>query len=207
MEYKLIRSKRRTLCLQIIDGEVIVRSPLRLPVSYIDRFVKDKWPWVEKTISKIQEKKETLGDDEIFFLGTKRNLIFSAQDLINDKFVTIKTSGVTSLEKRKALEGFLKKQTITFVTAYLSKFDYFRYKSVKYRLYRSKWGSCSPRNELTFNIKLAMCPAEVIEYIVVHELCHILQKNHSIYFWREVEKILPDYKQRRLWLRKNKWVL
>ena len=178
-----------------------------MPESFIDKFVEEKKSWIEQTILKIEKSKTKLNINEIFFLGKVRKLNFSSIESIDEDSVTIKTSGSTSLEKKNQLENFLKIQTKIFVEKYLGKYNHLHYKSVKYRLYSSKWGSCSPKDELTFNIKLAMCPEEVIEYIVVHELCHTLQKNHSSRFWNEVCKLLPSYKEQRSWLRKNKWAL
>ena len=70
--------------------------------------------------------------------------------------------------------------------------------------YRAKWGSCSPQGTLSFNLALGLAPTEVIEYVFVHECVHLKIKNHSKNFYRQVEKIIPDYRLRRLWLKKNR---
>jgi hypothetical protein len=67
------------------------------------------------------------------------------------------------------------------------------------------WGTCNGQRQLTFNWKLAMAPAEVIDYIVVHELCHMTHLNHDRSFWRLVGKLLPDYKARQDWLQQSGW--
>ena len=207
MEYKIVRSKRRTLCLQVIDSKIIVRSPYLLPQRYIDRFIEEKHDWIKDTLSKIESKKVQLKTNEIFFLGKKRLLNFSDQELIEEEKLQISTRGESRLEKKLALEKFLKDNTVKYVTTYLAKYKQFSFQTIKYSVYKSKWGSCSANDELTFNTKLSMCPVEVIEYIVVHELCHTIEKNHSLNFWNEVKKILPDYKLRRKWLRENRWCL
>ena len=78
-----------------------------------------------------------------------------------------------------------------------------RYSRVTVRSQRSKWGSCSSRGGLNFNCLLLLAPAEVLDYVVVHELCHRLEMNHSPRFWAEVKRVLPDYAEARKWLRQN----
>ena len=77
------------------------------------------------------------------------------------------------------------------------------YGRITIRNQRSLWGSCSSKGNLNFNCLLMLCPPEVIDYVVVHELCHRKEMNHSPKFWAEVERIMPDYKQRQKWLKDN----
>jgi len=75
------------------------------------------------------------------------------------------------------------------------------------RAQKTIWGSCSWDNNISLNMKLALAPLEIIDYILVHELCHIKHKNHSSDFWLAVESVLPDYKERRSWLKENGYSL
>ena len=77
------------------------------------------------------------------------------------------------------------------------------YGSITVREQKTRWGSCSAKGNLNFNWKLVLMPEEILDYVVVHELAHRLQMNHSTEFWDEVEKILPDYRKRRQWLKEN----
>ena len=77
------------------------------------------------------------------------------------------------------------------------------YGRITIRDQKSRWGSCSGKGNLNFNWRLILAPEEVLDYVVVHELAHRLEMNHSVRFWGHVERVLPDYKDRRLWLRKN----
>jgi len=89
---------------------------------------------------------------------------------------------------------------LEYVKKYSSKMNLYPSK-VSFRFNKTRWGSCSAKNNLTFNYYLAKLPYELIEYVVVHELAHIKHKNHSREFWAEVEKYLPDVKKRRKLLR------
>ena len=75
--------------------------------------------------------------------------------------------------------------------------------SITIRNQRSRWGSCSSKGNLNFNCLLMLCPSPVVDYVVVHELCHRLEMNHSPRFWALVEQILPDYRQQKQWLKQN----
>jgi predicted metal-dependent hydrolase len=77
------------------------------------------------------------------------------------------------------------------------------YSQIAIRAQRTRWGSCSSKGNLNFNCLLALVPLEILDYVVVHELCHRIELNHSEQFWNEVEKILPDYMVRRNWLKEN----
>ncbi len=77
------------------------------------------------------------------------------------------------------------------------------YGRVTVKCQKTKWGSCSGKKNLNFNCLLMLAPLEILDYVVVHELCHLREMNHSARFYREVEKVLPDYRARREWLRKN----
>ena len=88
-------------------------------------------------------------------------------------------------------------------TAFFHKITGGNYTSITIRDQKTRWGSCSAKGNLNFNWKLVLMPPEILDYVVVHELAHRLQMNHSAAFWAEVGKILPDYRERRQWLKVN----
>ena len=102
------------------------------------------------------------------------------------------------LEGKKRAENVLKERCCYY--AWLMGVSY---GSITVREQKTRWGSCSAKGNLNFNWKLVLMPEEILDYVVVHELAHRLQMNHSTEFWDEVEKILPDYRKRRQWLKEN----
>jgi predicted metal-dependent hydrolase len=95
----------------------------------------------------------------------------------------------------------LAKQIIPEKVAYYARIMGVTYGRIAIRKQKSRWGSCSREGNLNFNCLLMMAPPEVLDYVVVHELSHRLEMNHSMWFWAQVEKILPDYRARRKWLK------
>ena len=102
------------------------------------------------------------------------------------------------LEGKKRAENVLKERY-----CYYAGLMGVSYGSITVREQKTRWGSCSAKGNLNFNWKLVLMPEEILDYVVVHELAHRLQMNHSTEFWDEVEKILPDYRKRRQWLKEN----
>ena len=107
--------------------------------------------------------------------------------------------------KEEELEALIRqaKERLPERTAHFAPLVGVRYGKITIRAQRTRWGSCSSKGNLNFNCLLMLCPQEVVDYVVVHELCHRKELNHSQRFWAEVERVLPDYKARRDWLKEN----
>ena len=76
-------------------------------------------------------------------------------------------------------------------------------RSVAVKDYKSRWGSCSAKGDISYNWKIVLAPHRIVDYVVVHELCHMLEHNHSSRYWKLVEKYVPDYRERRDWLKNH----
>ncbi|MDY2820051.1 MAG: SprT family zinc-dependent metalloprotease [Hominisplanchenecus sp.] len=173
-EIKVIRSSRKTMVLEIIkDGTILVRAPYRMPESEIRRFIQEKSDWIEKHVQRIEERQRTLPPVEGLTMKDIRKLADQASVVIP-----------------KRVEYFAGKIPVT-------------YGRITIRNQKTRWGSCSSKGNLNFNCLLMLAPPEVLDYVVVHELCHRKEMNHSERFWREVENILPDYRERKKWLKEN----
>lgn len=164
MEYKLIRSKRKTISIEINERcEVIVRAPNRMSQYAVEKFVFEKQDWIEKSLEKMRARAETR---KVYSEAEIKELYKKARELLQSRLKF--WSGVT---------GF----TPT---------------GVKITSAKKRFGSCSPKNSLCFSVYLFDYPEAAIDYVIVHELCHIKEHNHSARFWALVQKYMPDYKER-----------
>lgn len=171
---ELRRSNRRTMSLEITrDAKVIVRAPYRVPTAAIKRFVGSKMDWIEQKLQEV-----------------------AAQNEQRQHYPGLTEEQIKELTK-KALEILPKR------TAYFASVIGVDYGRITIRHQKTRWGSCSSKGNLNFNCLLMLTPPEIQDYVVVHELCHRKEMNHSAKFWHEVEEVLPDYKERRKWLKEN----
>lgn len=175
----LVRSSRKTLAVQIrADGTVIARAPLRMPKDRILRFLSEKASWIRMQQGKMQER-EKMRQQACIHL-----------DAAQEK------------ELRERAKSVLAQRT-----AYFARQIGVTYGRITVRDQKTRWGSCSQTGNLNFNFRLILAPSEVLDYVVVHELCHRRQMNHSAQFWQEVAQVLPDYRKRKAWLTENGWRL
>ena len=117
---------------------------------------------------------------------------------------------VAELRRLQALENRYRnaaREVFTNRVEYYHRFTGGHYTSITIRDQKTRWGSCSQTGNLNFNFRLILAPLEVLDYVVVHELCHRRQMNHSTQFWQEVAQVLPDYRKRKAWLTENGWRL
>ncbi len=174
MDFEIIRSSRKTISLQLVSPDrAVVRAPLIISTHDIQTFIQKNEKWLEKHRQQMLEAQREMGDGAPFAPEELRALAQQAVRVLPDR-----------LRRFAPLVGV----------------DYGR---VAVRCQRTKWGSCSARGNLNFNCLLMLCPPEVLDYVVVHELCHRKELNHSPRFWAEVERVMPDYKKHRDWLKQN----
>ena len=175
----LVRSSRKTLAVQIrADGTVIARAPLRMPKDRILCFLSEKASWIRMQQGRMQEREKMRQQARIHL------------DAAQEK------------ELRERAKSVLAQRT-----AYFARQIGVTYGRITVRDQKTRWGSCSQTGNLNFNFRLILAPSEVLDYVVVHELCHRRQMNHSAQFWQEVAQVLPDYRKRKAWLTENGWRL
>lgn len=209
---KLVRSKRKTLSLVIeTDGTLTVRAPMRMRESDIRYFIEAKQEWIKRQQAKVLKDAVTprqYVDGECFlYLGKE-----IALRIVPDGKSALVMDGVFKLTKpawpqaQSVFETWYKKQARKVITErvqfYARKYG-FKVEKIRISSARTRWGSYSSKGTLSFTWRLVMAPLEIIDYVVVHELCHSKELNHSRAFWAQVESILPDYKRRRKWLKEN----
>lgn len=209
---KLVRSKRKTLALIVeTDGTLTVRAPQRMKDDDIRRFIEEKKDWIKRKQAKAREDTLPLRryvDGETFwYLGEKvplRIVPDCKPALVLDGSFKLTRSAQPKAESvfitwyRKQARKVLSERVEFFARQHGMKAGKIRISSA-----RTRWGSCSSKKTLSFTWRLVMAPKEVIDYVVVHELCHLKEMNHSKAFWAQVEAILPDYKSRRKWLKNH----
>ena len=175
-EYDIVRSSRKTLSLQMKpDGHLVVRAPHRTSDRQIRQFVENNSAWIQKHRELIEQRRR--------------------QEEMNPPPAITKET----LERLRSLAS----GTIPPRVSYYANLMGVSYGRITIRAQKSRWGSCSAKGNLNFNCLLMLTPPEVQNYVIVHELCHRKQMNHSPAFWREVEQIMPEYRRHRLWLKKN----
>ena len=209
--YVIIRSKRKTLAIHIRDGHVEVRAPLKMSQSYIDRFVASKENWITSKLSQAgtrrKERDKFILDYGGFIRarGLEYKIVsrsgtmagFDGEELYlppNLKPESIK-SICTQIYRLLAKPYFTDR-----VAVYAEKMNVAP-ETVKVTGAKKRWGSCSGSKNICFAWRLIMAEDDVIDYVVVHELAHLYEMNHSSLFWGIVEEVLPDYKERRERLR------
>lgn len=212
---EIIRTRRRTIALVIdSDGELIVRAPFYASDREIMRFVSQKQDWIMKKTQEMhirKAKRPGLGLEEgcvLYYLGRT----YSVE---RTETMTIHVDGdciriPRNADAKAKLTAWYKKEASKLikprVRLYAERMGV-EPEGVRITSARTRWGSCSYTNHVNFSWHLVMCPPDVIDYVVVHELCHIWHKNHSRLFWESVAQMDPDYKVHRSWLKSHGYLM
>lgn len=208
---EIIRSDRKTLTICIdAYNRLIVRAPKSCGKERIFAFIKEKENWIlrkkaEREQTKISFPTENLHGYEFLLLGKLCKIFLTEEKRIrfdgeNHFLFLPKTEPKTRLIKwlkenaKRIFTQVANEQAVRMRT---------EYKSLSINSAKGRWGSCSYQNALHFSFRLLYVPKEIIEYVVVHELAHTKYKNHSPLFWAEVQKYIPDWKEKRKWLKRH----
>lgn len=218
-QYTVKTKRRKTISIKIgKDFVVEVTAPLGTNEFTIDQLLKKEEKWI---INKIKKLKELENFDGYYYLGQLYYLeirevksLYFKLEVNNNKFIIYINSGILK-DKREAiikdnLEKFYKEQAIEVLkkrTDHYADILGVAPKNIVIKNQKTLWGSCSSKGNINYNYKIVMAPLEILDYIVVHELCHLVHMNHSKDFWDLVESIIPDWKKRRNWLKENGYKL
>lgn len=204
--YTLTRSNRKTIALYVRDGAVEVRAPLKAPKRDIDKFVASKEKWITDKLAASNERQEqrkkfTLTyEDSVVYKGSKYPLSAKPGNRVgfDDKRFYIPPDLTPEQIKHACVQIYrmLAKHDLTNKVFDFAKQMSVTPAAVKINGAKTRWGSCSGKKSLNFSWRLIMADNDVIDYVVVHELAHITEMNHSVRFWAIVERFLPDYKAR-----------
>lgn len=209
MEYRLVRSNRKTLYMQLTQqGELVVRAPNRCPKSYIDQFVLSKENWIQENQKKIQAEIAARQQFRPAHMGTmsfcgielrvlpcKENRVSlnleTGELLLPDLPVEVLRPGLAKVYKQ-AGSPYLEQRL-----NHWSEIMGISYRQLKLNSALRRWGSCSREGNINITWFLLFAPERAIDYVLVHELAHRRQFNHSKAFWALVEQYMPDYRQQK----------
>jgi hypothetical protein len=222
---QLVRTDRRkTVSISLEDGAVRVLAPKRLAERRIQEIVDKKSNWISKRLKdqaaapKIQTKHFV--DGEMFSYLGKHYTFEQRQDAQSS--VKLKSGRLIStldstVSEKEAIEAHRSQVTNWYrdraadvlgqKTAQHGDVLNLKPSSLKIKNYKARWGSCSIKGEISYNWKIIMAPPRIIDYVVIHELSHLVHHDHSDKFWRQVGKSFPDYRECRAWLRGQGHVL
>lgn len=201
------RSKRKTLSLTILkNGNVIVKAPISMRDEVINRFVEDKQAWIREKLTNIKETQNKFEDvislNKCLIFGNKYKIIKAdvKQIQTDNNFVLYVPAKLEGEKLIKSISTWLKKlakkvlgERLEFIENRIN----LKSSSFKIGDSRGRWGSCNSYGNIILNYRVVMLPPDIIDYVIVHELCHLLELNHSKKFWENVARFLPDFELNR----------
>ena len=173
MNYRIIRSKRKSIGLEITDEGLLVRAPMRASKREIERMISAHENWISKKMALHKQAREAALSKGLLSENDIRHLIAQAKEYIPQR------------------------------VAYYAPLLGVHPGRITIRKQKTRWGSCSAKGNLNFNCLLMLTPPEVIDSVVVHELCHLLEMNHSDRFYSNVFRVFPEYRKHHGWLKKH----
>lgn len=219
-EFECIRSNRKTIGIQITsEGKVVVRAPHKVTEKVILECVEKREDWIIRKLELVQEKiisnpPVRYTEGEFFmFLGEKYPLMFkndeshkSCKVYLEADFLIYENGIRTEEAIKNHIEKwyrFVAQEMVEDRIQYYMKYFNVKPSYIKVKVQKKRWGSCSSKRHLLFNYNLIKAPIEVLDYIVVHEMSHMVHMNHSDRFWDKVSSVMPNYKRHAEWLKEN----
>ncbi len=195
IDYSLIRSARRkTMSVTVkSDGKIIVRAPLRAADVRIEKFVLSKSGWISRQLKKVKASNELLGGIQdysaVLIKGKRVPLTLGEGDCFTP-------FGVSARSFKSLQKLYVENLGGEFISLFyeIAQVNGFKYSTVGFKSYKSRWGCCTSDRRIFFNYKLLMLPKTLWCAVIVHELCHTIYMNHSANFYRKVLNVMPDYK-------------
>ncbi|MBI5044719.1 MAG: M48 family metallopeptidase [Candidatus Levybacteria bacterium] len=209
---RIVKSSRKSISLQVTpSGEVIARAPKFMPDILIKAFVKKQERWIEAHLKKVSLYPKRISHtystgDEFWYLGERISLTIGPYKKIEVRSGKLYFPEILLFRIKRELTDFYIKKARDIITNEVEDFTHkmhTTYKDISFSDTKSQWGRCTHDNRLQFSWKLVMSPLLTIRYVVIHELAHTLEKNHSRAFWSKVRQFIPSYRQQIKWLKEN----
>ena len=201
------RSKRKTLSLTVLkDGNIIVKAPISMKDEVINRFVEEKQGWIRSKLAIFKENKtkfeDVIGFRQFLLYGNRYTILKSQVKTIetNDKFQILVPSKCEDSKVLKVVVAWYKKiakQVLSDRFAFIENRIRLKASTLKFSDSKGRWGSCNSFGTVHLNWRVIMLPPDIIDYVIVHELCHLKELNHSKEFWMLVKKFLPEYEKQK----------
>ena len=220
LKIEVIRSRRKTSVLQIVGNELQIRVPNKVGDRKIVEILEKKERWIRNKAIQLQnqpitKEREYISGESFLFFGRHLKLKVLeggkvGTQLIDDYLITtVRSSEIGDIRKSR-IKTYIDKWYVNEAYKNLEE-KVIRYSEIirvspremKVRNYKTRWGSCDKKGRLTFNYHLIKAPHAIVDYVVIHELCHIIQPNHSNLFWDEVKKFDSSFKNHKKWLKEN----
>jgi len=212
---RIIRSRRRTLSIEIDSrGQVIVRAPKRAPIYWIHRIVREKAAWIQSKQSEIRNRLQSKirpcfqPGETFLFQGKPYPLALDSAATeslsLRGGYFLLHPSCIA--DAGACFEGWYKKTAEAEIIQLVNRYATLSGETperVKLSHAKKRWGSCTPKRTVLFNWRLIMAPTAVLEYVVAHEIAHLIIPDHSPRFWQKVGSLFPDFIAQRRWLRDN----
>jgi predicted metal-dependent hydrolase len=213
LEYSVIYTARKTLTITVErDRSVVVRAPHGTPREKIDAIIERKKLWLYEKTRHVQKhdrpltQREFISGATVLYLGKNYRLEIISEDfdgiLFDNKFLISKSSAAQASQLLRDWYVGKAKEKLTPQVRFYARHMGVSYNDVLISDLKYRWGSCTPKNNLNFNWRLIKAPMRVIEYVIVHELTHLLESNHTVNFWAIVKNQLPDYLKSKEWLKR-----
>lgn len=207
--YTILKSpKRRTISVTVSQKGITVRAPIAVSEAKIQTFLQEKQNWILKQTDRFQRETELQSEYENYQKTMIFGTIYRLKPYAGTKTV-ITDDAVLFSQKTKKMNDTMRKFLCALTEEYLRENLYWyqqqtgaKPSQVKLTSAKGKWGSCDSKGLIRLNYHIAMLPSELIEYVVIHELCHLTQLNHSAKFWNYVSQFYPEYKKARKEIKK-----
>ena len=217
IQYTLKRSKRKTASIYVErDGQITVLVPRELTNRQIDDLLESRRKWIYQNLAEWHDlnatrvEREYVNGEGFLYLGRSYRLkLVDDQDeplLLKDGYFCLRVDQKSTSTASAAFKTFYRAKGAARINdrvAYYQGKMGVEARSVRILDLKNRWASCSADGHLNFHWKCMMAPTTILDYIVVHELAHLHYPNHTAAFWNEVDKVMPDYRERKEWLRVN----
>jgi predicted metal-dependent hydrolase len=219
--YEIKRSlRRRSMSIEVSCAQVVVRAPQFVAVTELDAFIRSKAAWVQQKLAEQAQQLQQLpvrryeDGGSLPFLGDEVRLVVRrhtrSQVIRQGQSLLVLLGSRSRLDEaeqvRRLVAGWYQQQAMTLLVektrAAAGRLG-MRYGEISLRATRSKWGHCTTKGDIQYNWQILLAPEPIVDYLVAHEVSHLVHHNHSPAFWAVVASLCPDYRQRRAWLKAN----